>query len=177
MDFAAEFKRVLECFDETGIDVAVVGGWALAIHGVVRATVDIDLLIRPEQAELACDAATALGFAIHNPAMSLHDGAIVIKRLVRPQPDWNDGVLVLDLMFVTEALASVWGGRQLVESTVGRVPVVSLDGLTTLKKISGRPQDLADLEALANLASQASRDTEQTRANQPSRKADEGYSR
>ncbi len=106
----------------------------------VRATVDIELLIRPEQAELACDAAMALGFMIHNPAMSLHDGAIVIKRLVRPQPDWNDGVLVLDLLFVTEALGSVWEGRQLVESTVGRVRVVSLDGLATLKTISGRPQ-------------------------------------
>lgn len=53
---------------------------------------------------------------IQNPSMTLHDGTIVIRRVVRPQPDWNDGVLVLDFLVVTPSrcgMVVAWSNRRL----------------------------------------------------------------
>jgi hypothetical protein len=48
MDFFLEIKNLTAALDAAGVDYALCGGVALAIHGVPRATQDIDLLVRPE---------------------------------------------------------------------------------------------------------------------------------
>ena len=40
-----EFKSITAALNDAGIDYAVCGGWAMAIHGLPRATMDIDLLV------------------------------------------------------------------------------------------------------------------------------------
>ena len=45
-DLLSEFKLVTNLLNEHQIEFAVCGGWAMAIHGFPRATIDIDLLIR-----------------------------------------------------------------------------------------------------------------------------------
>lgn len=40
--------RVIASLNDAGVDYAVVGGVALAIHGLVRATEDLDLFVRPD---------------------------------------------------------------------------------------------------------------------------------
>ena len=39
--------RVLAALHRRGVDCIVVGGIAMALHGIVRATEDLDLLLRP----------------------------------------------------------------------------------------------------------------------------------
>lgn len=46
MDFE-EVVRVLESFEREGVDYAVFGGVALNFHGIVRATEDLDVFVRP----------------------------------------------------------------------------------------------------------------------------------
>jgi len=46
MDFG-EIVRVLASFEREGVDYAVFGGVALNFHGIVRATEDLDVFIRP----------------------------------------------------------------------------------------------------------------------------------
>jgi hypothetical protein len=41
-----DFLDFLTCLNEHGVDFVLVGGYALAIHGVVRATGDIDFMYR-----------------------------------------------------------------------------------------------------------------------------------
>ena len=43
-----ELSQIIFALEDGGIEYAVCGGLALAIHGFVRATLDIDILIQPE---------------------------------------------------------------------------------------------------------------------------------
>ncbi|MEJ7598546.1 MAG: hypothetical protein WKG01_11610 [Kofleriaceae bacterium] len=48
-------------------------------------------------------------------------------------------------------LERVWATRIVLAAGARRVSVVSRDGLVTMKRIAGRPQDLADLAKLEGL--------------------------
>ena len=50
-DLFRELTSLLSALDEEGIDYALCGGLAMAVHGYPRATVDIDLLILAKDAE------------------------------------------------------------------------------------------------------------------------------
>lgn len=47
MDFE-EVVRVLASFEREGVDYAVFGGVALNFHGIMRATEDLDVFVRPD---------------------------------------------------------------------------------------------------------------------------------
>ena len=51
MDFE-KFLLLLRALEQYKVDYALVGGLALNLHGIVRATEDIDLFIRPEPANV-----------------------------------------------------------------------------------------------------------------------------
>ena len=51
MDFE-KFLLLLRALEQYNVDYALVGGLALNLHGIVRATEDIDLFIRPEPANV-----------------------------------------------------------------------------------------------------------------------------
>ena len=61
-DIFAEFQDLIRKLNTNGIEYAIGGGWALAIHGAPRATVDIDLLILSENLEKAWQVAEDLGY-------------------------------------------------------------------------------------------------------------------
>lgn len=44
--FNPDYKDLLRLFTEHGVEYVVVGAYAMAAHGVVRATGDIDLFVR-----------------------------------------------------------------------------------------------------------------------------------
>ena len=47
MEIQQDFKDLLKCFSEHGVEVIIVGGYALAYHGAPRFTGDLDLFIHP----------------------------------------------------------------------------------------------------------------------------------
>lgn len=51
MDFILVFKFLLNAFEREKIDFALIGGFALQALGVVRTTLDIDLIVKQEDAE------------------------------------------------------------------------------------------------------------------------------
>ena len=53
-----------EALAEAGAPHAVIGGVAVCLHGYRRNTVDVDLLVRPEDTPLIRDALTAAGFTL-----------------------------------------------------------------------------------------------------------------
>ncbi len=57
-------------------------------------------------------------------------------------------MLTLDMILVTDAIRDVWETRVNANLEGGKLSVVSKEGLIALKKISGRPQDVADISAL-----------------------------
>jgi hypothetical protein len=47
------FKDILQAFDEAGAEYLLVGAYAMAAHGCPRATGDIDIWVRPTEANAA----------------------------------------------------------------------------------------------------------------------------
>ena len=49
MDIQPDFKELLALFNAHKVKFVIVGGYALAFHGVPRTTGDIDLFIPPDK--------------------------------------------------------------------------------------------------------------------------------
>jgi cellobiose-specific phosphotransferase system component IIB len=143
-----ELAELISALDENEIEYAVCGGLALAIHGFVRATVDIDVLIQPESLEKAYQAAAEKGFDIRGLDISFKERAVEIRRVSKI--DDNSEVLSLDLLLVTPQVEDVWRTRETIDFLGKRLWVVSREGLVKMKRLAGRPQDLADIERLKN---------------------------
>jgi len=146
-DLYEEFNSIVAGLEEHGIDYAVCGGLAMAVHGLPRATVDIDLLILAERLEEARSVVRSLGYTIEAQPMTFHKGAIEIRRLSKIDPSDGD-LLMVDFLLVTPAVEAVWNNRIRVASPKGSVSVVSREGLIALKSFRRSAQDMADIERL-----------------------------
>jgi hypothetical protein len=74
LELDAEFRAVVGALDREGLEYAVVGALALAVHGAPRATTDIDLLVRPEAIQRVLSVVAELGFALPALPMKFSDG-------------------------------------------------------------------------------------------------------
>ncbi|CAN5611340.1 hypothetical protein BH20ACI4_BH20ACI4_06030 [soil metagenome] len=144
-----EFTNITNALNERGIDYAVCGGWAMAIFGFPRATIDIDLLILSDDLEKAWRIAQNFGYDVEGLPLHFHDGKIEIRRISKIDKE-TKSLITIDFLLVTEALKEVWQNRKIFKWNRGKVFAVSKEGLILMKKISGRLQDLADIERLEN---------------------------
>ncbi|HEX8738490.1 MAG TPA: hypothetical protein VF721_24375 [Pyrinomonadaceae bacterium] len=149
-----EFTDLTEILNEKGIAYAVCGGWAMAIHGLPRATVDIDLLILSENLSAAWETARNLGYEVEGLPLHFHDGAIEIRRISKIDKE-SKRLFTIDFLLVTEPLTVVWENRELIEWEDGKVWAVSREGLISLKTISGREQDLLDIKKLREVENES----------------------
>jgi len=147
LDLYEEFKALIAKLSECAIDYALCGGLAMAVYGIVRATVDIDLLILTESLEKVIALARELGYTLEATPMRFANGAIEIRRISKIDPDSGD-VLMLDLLLVTPPIVAVWESRSEVEWESRKIQVVSREGLITLKSLRGSSQDLEDIRRL-----------------------------
>jgi len=143
----AEFVNFTETLNRKKIDYAICGGWAMAIHGLPRATVDIDLLVLTEDLNEVWNIAQNLGYDVEGLPLHFHDGAIEIRRISKIDKS-SKRLFTLDFLLVTEQLKEVWENRELIKWEDGKTWTVSREGLIRLKKISGREQDLLDIKKL-----------------------------
>ena len=147
LDLYDELRRLIAAFDEHKIEYALCGGLAMAIFDRPRATVDIDLLIGAESLVQVIDLAKALGYTIRGLDMSFANEAVEIRRVSKIDQE-TGFVLSLDLLLVTPQIQEIWDSRVQANWEGGKLFVVSLEGLIALKRLSGRPQDIADISAL-----------------------------
>lgn len=82
----------------------------MAIHGVPRATIDIDLLIPAESLEKVFEIARSNDYWLEGLPLSLHDGQIEIPRISKIDDD-TGFVLMLDLLLVTSEINDVWQNK------------------------------------------------------------------
>ena len=143
-----ELKQLISALEDGGIEYAVCGGLALAIHGFARATLDIDVLIRAESLEKAYEIGAENEFDIRGLDISFKERAVEIRRVSKI--DSNGEVLSLDFLMVTPPVEDVWATRETIDFLGKKLVVVSREGLIKMKRLAGRPQDLADIERLEN---------------------------
>jgi hypothetical protein len=142
-----ELRSLISAFDRNKIDHALCGGIAMAIHGRPRATVDIDILILSESLCQVLTIAEQLGYTIRGLDKSFEKDVIEIRRISKVYSA-TKFVLTLDMILVTDAIRNVWETRVEADWEERKLSVVSREGLIALKKISARPQDIADIAAL-----------------------------
>src|SRR5882672_8690420 len=154
LDLYEELRSLIAALDKHEIDYALCGGIALAIFGRPRATVDIDLLIVAESLDEVIELAKALEYTVRGLDMSFANDAIEIRRVSKIDQE-TGFVLSLDMLLVTPQIQEIWDSRVSADWEGGKLSVVSRDGLIALKKLGGRPQDLADISALMEDAGDA----------------------
>ena len=153
-DLYEEFNSIVAALEEHGIDYAVCGGLAMAVHGLPRATVDIDLLILGKSLEQVRELARTLGYTIEAFPMTFSRGAVEIRRLSKIDRDTGI-VLSLDLLLVTPEIVDIWQSRTEVAWEAGSLWVVSRRGLMALKSLRSSAQDLADIERLKEIENES----------------------
>jgi hypothetical protein len=140
-----DFKELLLAFNEHAVEYLIVGAHALAAHGHVRATKDLDLWVRPEHAN-----AQKVLQALSDFGAPLSD--LTADDLSKKQTIFQIGLPPLRIDIITGIdgveFAEAWPDR--VETTFGGVPafVISRHHLITNKKTTARLQDLADVQQL-----------------------------
>ncbi len=125
----------------------VVGAHAMAVHGVPRATGDLDLWIdsREENAHRVWTALMRFGAPVEALGVSLGDlmnPGMIIQIGLPPRR--------IDVMTSVTGLAfeNAWTTRVTHEVDHLQVPFVGRDALLKNKLATGRPKDLADINVL-----------------------------
>lgn len=140
-----DFVELLRAFVDREVEFIVVGAHALAAHGHVRATKDLDVWIRPspENAARAYRALADFGA----PLSDLEEA-----DLATPGTVFQIGVAPVRIDILTRIdgveFDDAWRDRLEVRVAGVRADVLSRAHLIANKKASGRLQDLADVERL-----------------------------
>lgn len=147
LDLFDEFVELVGALEAARLPYAVCGGLAMAIHGLPRATVDVDMLVPMDTAGQILEVGRRLGYTIPAEPMSFAGGAVEIRRVTKIDASSGD-ILSLDLLLVTPVLLDVWAGRTKIGWERGEVWVVSRQGLVALKRLRGSGQDQDDIKHL-----------------------------
>jgi hypothetical protein len=147
-DVITTLDAVIDALNSAHVAYALCGGLAVNLHGHVRATRDIDLLLPSEQLDAARAALRPLGFDIDAGPIPFGIGTDRERVLHRVSRIVGSQLSTVDLMVVTPVLEPAWTSRVRARWRSRDVWTVSLDGLTRMKRLAGRPQDLADLDNL-----------------------------
>ena len=144
-----DFKDLLSEFNARGVEYLVVGAHALAAHGRVRATGDLDVWVRPEAAN-----ARRVLESLVNFGAPLHD--LTVEDLSRPGTIFQIGVapLRIDILTGIDAVEfdEAWRSRFPARFAGEAVSVLSVQHLIRNKRAVGRAQDIADVEWLEEAA-------------------------
>ena len=142
-----DFRDLLAEFNDHGVEFLIVGAHALAAHGCVRATKDLDLWVRPE-----LESARRTLSALRSFGAPLHD--LNEDDLTSPGVTFQVGLPPLRIDVLTAItgvrFGEAWPSRLETKFVDQAVCVLSRDHLLQKKRATGRKQDLADVEWLEN---------------------------
>lgn len=137
-----DFADMLSALSAAGVEFLVVGAYALAAHGLPRATGDIDILVRPERenAKRVMHALQVFGA----PLVELD-----LADLLRDDTVFQIGVSPtrIDIMTGISGVSfdEAWRGRLEVPIAGRPIAVIGLAELLRNKEATGRPKDQADV--------------------------------
>ena len=149
-------EKVIHTLDRHNIRYALVGGYAVALHGAIRGTVDIDIAIALTRTSLESteQALKAIGLEPRLPVTAtdvyryreeyISNRNLVAWSFINP----HNPLEVVDVL-ITEDAANI---RTVNRQAFGtRIKVAAIPDLITLKRKARRPQDLEDIKALEKL--------------------------
>jgi len=137
-------EGVFRSFQHHDVKYVVIGGIAAILHGVPRATFDLDILIEatPDNAQRLLDALLDAGLgtaALTSPGDVLANEITIFKDRVR-----------VDVQTSTSGLlfADAWSHRKTVAYQGQEFFILTKEDLIRSKRAAGRPVDLEDVRLL-----------------------------
>ncbi|MBI4248637.1 MAG: hypothetical protein HY611_03965 [Elusimicrobia bacterium] len=147
---------VVSALEKGRVRFAIAGGCAVALHGAVRGTMDVDIVLRLSRADfLAAESALkALGLMPRLPVSAgevfdfreeyIRNRNLIAWSFSNPKdPSQAVDIIITHDLAKLKVKKIVSGGRTL--------PVLAVSDLIAMKKAAGRPQDLEDARALEEL--------------------------
>ena len=149
--------KICSALDEARVPYAVVGGYAVALHGAIRGTVDVDVVIQWSFKNLQNteNVFKQLGLVSLIPVTAenlfhfreeyIQNRNLIAWNFYDPSNPLNqvDIIINYDLKGLRHT--------KVIKTSLGAIRILSLHDLIEMKKISGRPQDLEDVKALNSL--------------------------
>lgn len=145
LDLPDNFLDALRAFAAHGVEFLLVGGYAVGVHGYIRATGDMDLWIRPtpENARRAWAALADFGAPL---------GDLTEADLARPETVFQMGVIPerVDVLCSVSGVSfdEAWPHRFTVHLPGLDLSVIGREELLRNKKAAARPKDLIDVDWL-----------------------------
>lgn len=149
-------EKICRALNDAGVRFAVIGGYAVALYGLPRGTIDVDIalhwtlqdLVRAE-AVLKKLGLTSILPVTARDVYERRDEYIQNRNLVA----WNfrnhDRPLEqVDIIINYDLKGKLTNDVEMPQTTI---PVLSVDDLIEMKRLSGREQDLEDAAALEKL--------------------------
>jgi hypothetical protein len=140
------FAALASLLDRVGAPAMIVGGVAVSVHGRPRMTLDADVTIALDVADLprVLEAATACGFSprVESPREFTEATRVLPLRLTRDR--WELDLIFAGTPYELEAIARA------ASTPLGGVdlPIISAADLLVHKILAGRPRDLEDAESI-----------------------------
>ena len=142
-DRVFEADEILRVLSAHGVDFVVIGGVAVQAHGYIRATQDLDIVVRPGTVSLS-----RLSEALAELRADPHDlnQTPIVRVMTKAGP--------LDVVNIEHLAGAPAGYDALRERALAielrdlEVRVAGLSDLIRMKRAAGRAHDLADIEAL-----------------------------
>jgi hypothetical protein len=140
-----DFVDLLRAFTDAEVRFLVVGAYALAMHGRPRATGDLDVFVEPgaANARRVVTALTSFGAPLHRVTEADFAAPGIVFQIGLP-PRRIDILTELTGVSFDEA----WDSRTRGDFGPLRVDFIGRDAFIRNKRATGRPQDLADIDAL-----------------------------
>ena len=139
-------EQLLKLLKENHVKFVIIGATAFPVHGFSRATLDIDIFIKPEKtnAQRTLKALKEFGYDVTDLTI---DELLTKKVLIRQYLIETD----IHPIVTGATFEKVWKNK--VKAKFGKTFVwfASLDDLITMKKAASRTKDVEDLKYLLKL--------------------------
>ena len=153
---------ILQALCDAEVEFVLVGGLAVQLQGFVRSTIDVDLVLAMNDANLSAfiEVAKSFGLAPIIPVSidSLKNASLIEQwhrekgmlafALREPQV----GGSVIDVLVRPEIAFEKLNANANLARLFGRdVKIASIDDLLTMKRVANRPKDRLDIDALERI--------------------------
>jgi hypothetical protein len=144
-----DFHDFIVLLNEHKVECVLVGGHALSVHGVIRATGAIDFLYRRTPKNVQRLVAAMMEFGA--PVNVLDEDALMTAGIVT---QFGKPPHRIDLLNVIDGVTfpAVWKGAMTVTADGQRISVIGLKELRTNKAATGRKKDAEDVRRLKERA-------------------------
>ncbi len=147
LELPQDYEDLLRELSLASVDYLLIGGWAVAVHGHGRTTDDIDIFVRAN-----AENAARVFRALVNFGAPVHAHGISEGLFAQEEYGYRMGrkPLLIEILTKIDGVSYDEAERDAVSVQVAgfEVRVIGRRALIKNKEASGRPKDIADVEAL-----------------------------